>query len=109
MHRISPLADNVITVPDILSDMNRHFSDARYYARRTAESTYDGLREELEPVVEEALDRVYEYRGVERQAEPTRIEHLQAELDDLEERAEGEARDAIQTARQRLGAIRSGQ
>jgi len=89
--------------------MNRHFSDARYYARRTAESAYDGLREELEPVAQEALDRYYDYRGIERPAEPSRLDQLQSELDELEGRAEGEAREVIQTARQRLGAIRSGQ
>lgn len=89
--------------------MNRHFSDARYYARRTAESAFDGILEELEPYVEEATERYYDYRGIERPAEPTRLEQIQAELDELEARAEGEAREAIETARQRLGTIRSGQ
>lgn len=88
--------------------MNRHFSDAAYYARRTAEATYDGLREELTPVVEDVKHRYYDYRGIEPPAEPTRIEVVRTELDELESRAEGEAREAIETARQRLGGIRSG-
>lgn len=89
--------------------MNRHFNDARYYAQRAAESAFEGLQEELDPYVEEARARYYDYRGIEPPEEPTRIEQLQAELDELESRAEGEAREAIETARQRLGTIRSGQ
>lgn len=89
--------------------MNRHFNDAAYYARRAATATFHGLKEELEPAVEEAKYRYYDYRGIEPPAEPTRVEQLQAELDELEERAEGEAREAIQTARERIATIRSGQ
>lgn len=89
--------------------MNRHFSDAAYYARRTAESTYDGLREEFGPLYDEAREQYYDYRGIERPEEPSRIELLQTDFEAFEERAEDEARAAIETARQRLGAIRSGE
>ncbi|MFC3477040.1 DUF7553 family protein [Halobacterium litoreum] len=38
--------------------MNRHFRDAQYYARRTAEEVATGIREELEPVTERVRERV---------------------------------------------------
>lgn len=83
--------------------MNRHFNDAMYYARRTAESIYNGLRDELEPYVDEATERYYDYRGIEQPEEPTRIALLQSELDDLE------AREVIQTVKHRFGGKRSQQ
>lgn len=89
--------------------MNRHFRDAKYYARRTAESTYEGLRFEAEPYVEDALERYYDYRGIERPAEPTRVEMIQAELDELPARATDEARDVAQTVRHRIGGRQSQQ
>ena len=87
--------------------MNRHFNDAKYYARRTGESLYTGLRQELEPYLDEAAGRYYDYRGIERPTEPTRIEQLQLELDQLEERASGEAQEAVQSVRQRIGGKRN--
>lgn len=89
--------------------MNRHFKDAMYYARRTAESTYDGLRFEADPYVDEVLDRYYDYRGIERPAEPSRVEMIQAELDELPNRATVEAREVAQTVRHRIGGQQSQQ
>lgn len=89
--------------------MNRHFNDAMYYARRTAESIYNGLRDELEPYVDEATERYYDVRGIEQPEEPTRIELLQSELDELEDRASGEAREVVQTVKHRFGGKRSQQ
>ncbi|MFC4408601.1 hypothetical protein [Haloarchaeobius iranensis] len=57
--------------------MNRHFRDARYHARRTAEELAAGLEMELEPVRERVGARIDEYRGVEEpEPEPTRTERV---------------------------------
>ena len=80
-----------------------------YYARRTGESTYEGLRMEASPYVDEALERYYDLRGIERPTEPSRVEMIQAELDELPERATVEAREVAQTVRHRFDARRSQQ
>ena len=79
--------------------MNRHFEDSRYYLRRATETAAKGLSEEIEAV--EA--RLREVTGREGEPEPGRIEEIRAELGRLQDRAEGEAREAIGTARERLG------
>lgn len=57
--------------------MNRHFRDARYHARRTAEELYAGLEMELDPVRERVEARIDDYRGVEEpEPEPTRTERV---------------------------------
>lgn len=89
--------------------MNRHFRDAVYYARRTGESAYEGIRVEADPYVDEVLDRYYDYRGIERPTEPSRVERLQTELDELPARATMEARDVAQTVRHRIDGRRSQQ
>lgn len=58
--------------------MNRHFRDARYHARRTAEELVAGVDMELEPVRERVAARVAEYRGVEPEPEPTRTERVRS-------------------------------
>ena len=81
--------------------MSKHFEDARYYLGRAAEHAKAGVKEELEPV--EA--RVKELVGVEQdleEPEPSRLDRLQADLKGLEERAEGEAREAVASARARV-------
>ena len=78
--------------------MNRHFSDAWYYLRRAGEHAATGLKEELAPVE----DRIRERFGLERPPEPSRLEMIQAELLELEQRAEGEGKRAIHDARERL-------
>lgn len=86
--------------------MSKHFEDARYYIGRAAEHAKAGVREELEPLEE----RVREIAGMEdeEEPEPDRLEKIQAELKSLEQRAEGEAKQAVQNARQRVSAYRSG-
>ena len=79
--------------------MNKHFEDSRYYLRRAAETAAKGLSEEIEAV--EA--RIRELTGREAEAEPARMDEIRAELERLQERAEGEAREAIGTARERFG------
>jgi hypothetical protein len=80
--------------------MSKHFEDARYYLGRAAEHAKAGVKEEIEPV--EA--RVKELVGAEEdeEPEPSRLDRLQADLKELEERAEGEVREAVVSARTRV-------
>jgi len=82
--------------------MNKHFEDTRYYLKRAGETAKRGISEELEPVRE----RVEELTGDEEEPEPGRVEKIREELADIQERAEGEAKEAIGEARERLDSIR---
>jgi predicted nucleic acid-binding Zn-ribbon protein len=84
--------------------MANHFEDAKYYMGRAAEHAKAGVKEELEPLEE----RVRELTGneTEEEPEPSRLERLQQDLKDLEERVEGEASEAVKNARGRLLAYR---
>ena len=86
--------------------MSKHFEDARYYLGRAAEHAKAGIKEELEPLE----DRVSKLVGdePEEEPEPSRLEALQNDLKELEERAEGEAREAVTSARERIAAYRGG-
>jgi molecular chaperone GrpE (heat shock protein) len=84
--------------------MNKHFEDALYYIGRAGEHAKEGVMEELEPL--EA--RVQELTGEEPEPEPSRLDKLQADLQELESRAEGEAKAAIGDARERLRRYRGG-
>jgi hypothetical protein len=79
--------------------MSKHFEDARYYLGRAAEHAKAGVKEELEPIE----GRVKALIGAEEEEpEPSRLDRIQADLKQLEERAEGEAREAIASARARM-------
>jgi predicted nucleic acid-binding Zn-ribbon protein len=83
--------------------MNRHFEDTRYYLKRAGTTAKQGIATELEPVRE----RVDDLRGKEEEeVEQSRIESIRADLGDIQTRAEGEAKEAISEARERLGSIR---
>jgi gas vesicle protein len=83
--------------------MNKHFEDTRYYLKRAAETAKRGVTEEIEPVRE----RVREVTGQEEEeVEPSRVDELRNELEELEEKAEGEAKSAIGDAREKLKAYR---
>lgn len=82
--------------------MNRHFEDTRYYLRRAVETAKKGITEELEPI----RGRVHELVGDDEEPEPGRIEAIRDELGIVQERAEGEAREAIEEAREKFGAYR---
>ncbi|WP_053946998.1 DUF7553 family protein [Halolamina sediminis] len=82
--------------------MASHFEDARYYLGRAVEHAKAGVEEELEPLEE----RVRKLTGTEKVPEPSRLETLQSDLKELEQRAEGEAREAIENARERVTAFR---
>ena len=78
--------------------MASHFEDARYYMGRAVDHAKAGVKEELEPLEQ----RVRELTGTETEPEPGRLETLQSDLQELESRASGEAREAVETARQRV-------
>ncbi|WP_277553763.1 DUF7553 family protein [Halobaculum limi] len=82
--------------------MSKHFEDARYYLGRAADHAKEGVKEELEPV--EA--RVREIVGREKEPEPSRLDRLEADLKDLSKKAEGDAKEAVQEARDRLQSYR---
>jgi len=79
--------------------MSKHFEDARYYLGRAAEHAKAGVKEEIEPVEARVKDLV---GAVEEEPEPSRLDRLQADLKRLEERAEGEVREAVASARARV-------
>lgn len=82
--------------------MNRHFEDTRYYLKRAVTTAKNGVAAELEPVQE----RVERLRGEDEEPDNGRVEEIRADLAEIQQRAEGDARDAISTARERLGRIR---
>ena len=84
--------------------MSKHFEDARYYLGRAAEHAKAGVKEELEPLE----DRVKALVGADadEEPEPSRLDRIQADLKNLEERAEGEAREAVAAARERVAEYR---
>ncbi|MFB6173940.1 MAG: hypothetical protein ABEI39_04785 [Halobacteriales archaeon] len=84
--------------------MNKHFEDTRYYLKRAGETAKRGIEEELEPIEE----RFRELTGREEEPEPGRLDAIREDLEALEERAEGEAREAIEDAREQLRAYRQG-
>lgn len=86
--------------------MNRYFEDTRYYLKRAGETAKKGVEEELEPIEQ----RFRELTGKENdEPEPSRLDKIREDLKDLEERAEGEAREAIGNARVRIREYRGEQ
>ncbi|WP_418281627.1 DUF7553 family protein [Halorubrum sp. DTA98] len=82
--------------------MSKHFEDARYYLGRAAEHAKAGIEEELEPL----RSRIQDLLGDEAEPEPSRLDRLQSDLAELEARADGEAREAVAAARERIDAYR---
>ena len=83
--------------------VNKHFEDARYYLKRAGETAKAGLTEEVSAVEE----RFRELTGREEEPEDSRLEDIKAELAELQERAEGEANEAIADARERIEEYRA--
>ena len=84
--------------------MNKHFEDAKYYMKRAGETAKAGVSEELEPVRERVntlIDRE------EEAPEPGRFDQVREELKELQQKAEGETREAIENARERIDSYRS--
>jgi len=84
--------------------MNKHFEDTKYYLKRAAETAKRGVEEEIEPLQERVQDLVGEEEA-ESEPEPGRVEQLREDLTELQERAEGEAKEAIGEARERLDRV----
>jgi gas vesicle protein len=82
--------------------MNKHFEDTQYYIKRAGKTAKKGVSEELEPI--EA--RVKKLTGKEAEPEPGRLEEVRDDLKELQERAEGEAKEAIANAREKLKTVR---
>ena len=82
--------------------MNKHFEDTRYYLKRAGETAKKGISEELGPVRERVDDLIGE-----EEPEPGRVEQLREDLSDIQQRAEGEAKEAIGESRERIESIRS--
>lgn len=83
--------------------MNKHFDDAKYYLKRAGETAKAGVSEELEPLRErlnELIDRE------EEEPEPGRFDEVRRDLKELQAKAEGETREAIADARQRIDSYR---
>lgn len=85
--------------------MNRHFEDARYYLKRAGETATKGVKTELEPV----RARFDELTGREEEPDPGRLDEIKAELREVQAKAEGEAREAIRDAREKLEEYRGKQ
>ncbi|MEF8881736.1 MAG: hypothetical protein V5A34_04335 [Halapricum sp.] len=83
--------------------MNKHFEDTRYYLKRAGETAKRGVTEELEPIKERFQDLTSED---EPEPELSRLEEIRADLKDVQERAEGEAKEAIEEARNRIDTYR---
>jgi gas vesicle protein len=77
--------------------MNRHFKDAQYYVKRAGKHLKKGITEELEPVEQ----RLRELTG-RTEPEPTGLDKVRKELEEVEERAEDEAKRVVSKARRRL-------
>ena len=101
---LSVAAAKIISVVRQRADMSKHFEDARYYLGRAAEHAKAGVKEELEPV--EARMKELVGADAEAEPEPSRLDRIQADLKELEERAEGEAREALASARKRVAEYR---
>jgi hypothetical protein len=84
--------------------MNKHFEDAKYYLKRAGETAKAGVSEELEPLrnrVDDLIDRE------EEEPEPGRFDEVREELKELQKKAEGETREAIEDARNRIETYRN--
>ncbi len=83
--------------------MNKHFEDAKYYLKRAGETAKAGVSKELAPIrerVNELIDRE------EEEPEPGRFDEVREDLKELQEKAEGETREAIEKARERIDSYR---
>ncbi|MFB6135947.1 MAG: hypothetical protein ABEJ04_04235 [Halobacteriaceae archaeon] len=85
--------------------MNKHFEDARYYLNRAAENAKEGVKHEIEPI-EERFREMTGREQEEEEPEPSRLEQVQDDLREVEQKAEGEARRAISSARGRIDRYR---
>ncbi|WP_136716233.1 DUF7553 family protein [Halorientalis salina] len=82
--------------------MNKHFEDTQYYLKRAGKEAKRGVAEELEPVEE----RFAKLTGGEDEPEPSRLAEIRSDLAEIQATAEGEAKEAIAEAREKLAGYR---
>ena len=82
--------------------MNKHFEDTQYYLKRAGETAKRGVVEELEPVEE----RFKQLTGGDEEPEPGRLDEVREDLQEIQTKAEGEAKKAIADAREKLETYR---
>ncbi len=85
--------------------MNKHFEDAQYYLKRAGETAKKGVVEELEPI-QERVDNITGGEEAEAEPEANRLDDIKADLQELQGRAEGEAKEAIADAREKIETYR---
>lgn len=83
--------------------MNKHFEDTRYYLKRAGETAKAGVSKEIEPLQERINDLM---DREEEDPEPGRFDEIREELKELQQKAEGETREAIGNARERIDSYR---
>ncbi|MFB6202074.1 MAG: hypothetical protein ABEI98_08695 [Halorhabdus sp.] len=83
--------------------MNKHFEDTRYYLKRAGKTAKQGVEEELEPIRE----RFQDLTGEDGAPEPGRLDAIKADLAELQDNAEGEAKEAIADARETIEKYRT--
>jgi hypothetical protein len=81
--------------------MNQHFENTVYYLKRAGETAHKGIESELA----EARETIQDIAGEE--VDFDRVEDVRADLADLQERAAGQAGDAIADACEALSASRA--
>jgi uncharacterized protein YjbJ (UPF0337 family) len=82
--------------------MNKHFEDAQYYLKRAGETAKKGVEEELEPIEQ----RFKELTGEDEEPAAGKLDAVRADLKDVQQRAEGEAKKAIEDARETIETYR---
>jgi len=85
--------------------MNKHFEDAQYYLKRAGETAAKGIGQEVGNIRE----RFQALVGGDEEPEAGRLEEFRADLDDLIERAEGQTRERLEQARERIDDYRGRQ
>ncbi len=83
--------------------MNKHFEDTKYYLKRAAKTAKAGVAEQIEPIQERVNDLID--RGDE-EPEPGRLDELREDIKELQEKAEGETREALEKARAKIDELR---
>jgi hypothetical protein len=82
--------------------MNKHFEDAQYYLKRAGETAAKGIGEEVGSIRE----RFQALVGGDEEPEAGRLDEFRADLDELIERAEGQTRERLEEARERIDEYR---
>jgi hypothetical protein len=82
--------------------MNKHFEDTRYYLKRAGATAMEGVAEGLEPIQTRVADLIGD-----DEPEMSRIDEVRNDLHELRERAEGETREAIEKAREKVDDYRA--